>query len=111
MSHHRDSQTYLLPEAEDLEALEVGQVLPALSALGLLGEVGLGPLAIDLLLLPKLLHGASTGSTGQTGDDKVSEGGVGERKDVAGNDLLLLGGGTVDQDLIGGTLCQYRISS
>lgn len=91
--------TYLLAETQDLEALEVGQVLPALRAVGLLSKAGLGPLAIDLVLRPKLLHGAGTGSTGELGDGEGGEGGVGEGKNVTGHDLLLLTGGTVDQDL------------
>lgn len=92
--------TYLLAEAENLEALEVGQVLAALRAVGALSEGALGPLAINLVLSPELLHGTGTGSTGELGNGEVSEGGVGERKNVTGNSLLLLGGGTVDQDLI-----------
>jgi hypothetical protein len=91
--------TYLLAEAQNLEALKVGQVLPALSAVGLLGEARLGPLAIDLVLSPQLLDGAGTGSTGKLGDNEVGESGVSERQNVTGHDLLLLTGGTVDQDL------------
>lgn len=91
--------TYLLAEAQNLEALEVGQVLAAVGALGTLSEGALGPLAINLVLSPKLLHGTGTGSTGELGNGEVSEGGVGERENVTGHDLLLLGGGTVDQDL------------
>lgn len=94
-----DISTYLLAEAQNLEALKVGQVLAALGAVGALREGALGPLAIDLVLSPKLLHGTGTGSTGKLGDGEVSEGGVGERENVTGHDLLLLGGGTVDQDL------------
>lgn len=91
--------TYLFTEAQDLEALEVGEVLPALSAVGLLSKAGLGPLAVDLVLLPELLHGAGTGSTGELGNGEGSEGGVGEGKNVTGHDLLLLRRGAVDQDL------------
>ena len=94
-----DISTYLLAEAQNLEALEVGQVLAALGALRALSEGALGPLAINLVLSPKLLHGTGTGSTGELGNGEVSEGGVGERENVTGDDLLLLGGGTVDQDL------------
>ena len=100
--------TYLLPESEDLEALEVVKVLPSLGALGLLGEVALGPLAVDLVLLPQLSHGASTGGTGQLGNDEVGEGGLGEREDVTGNDLVLLGGRTVNQNLSICDSCQYH---
>ena len=108
--HHRISQTYLLAKSEDLEALEVGQVLPPLDAQGLLSKVALSPLAVDFVLLPELAHGASAGGAGQLGDDEVGEGGVRERKDVAGNDLLLLGGGTVNQNLIGATLVNIASS-
>ena len=93
------SSTYLLSQSEDLEALKVGQVLPPLGALSVLRVVALSPLAIDLVLLPQLLHGTSAGSTGELGDNEVGEGSVGERKDVTGDDLLLFGGGTVNQDL------------
>lgn len=95
----RSLSTYLLAETQNLEALEVGQVLAALSAVGLLGEARLGPLAIDLVLGPQLLDGAGTGSTGKLGDNEVGESGVSERENVTGHDLLLLTGGTVDQDL------------
>jgi len=99
-SYPRSSSiTYLLAETQNLEALEVGQVLPAVGLLGLLGEAGLGPLAINLVLGPELLDGAGTGSTGKSGDGEGSESGVGEGKNVTGHDLLLLTGGTVDQDL------------
>lgn len=91
--------TYLLAEAQNLEALEVGQVPAALNAVGLLGEARLGPLAIDLVLSPQLLDGAGTGSTGKLGDNEVGESGVSQRQNVTGHDLLLLAGGTVDQDL------------
>ena len=91
--------TYLLSQSEDLEALKVGQVLPPLGALSVLRVVALSPLAIDLVLLPQLLDGTSAGSTGELGDNEVGEGSVGERKDVTGDDLLLFGGGTVNQDL------------
>lgn len=102
-----DISTYLLAEAQNLEALEVGQVLAALGAVGALREGALGPLAINLVLSPKLLHGTGTGSTGKLGDGEVSEGGVGERENVTGHDLLLLGGGTVDQDLNKKIASQY----
>jgi hypothetical protein len=91
--------SHLLAQTQNLEALKVGQVLAALSLVGLLGEGALGPLAIDLVLGPQLLDGASTGSAGKLGDGEGSESGVSEGKDVTGHDLLGLTGGTVDQDL------------
>lgn len=104
MSHHNFTRsfancTYLLSESEDLEALEVGQVLPPLSALSLLSNGALSPLSIDLVLLPELLDGASAGSAGEFGNDEGGESGVSERKGVTRNDLVLLGGRTVNQDL------------
>jgi hypothetical protein len=104
MSHHKFTRsfancTYLLSESENLEALEVGQVLPPLSALSLLSNAALSPLSIDLVLLPELLDGATAGSAGEFGNDEGGESGVSERKGVTGNDLVLLGGRTVNQDL------------
>lgn len=90
---------YLLSEPENLETLKVGQVLPPVGALRLLGVVALGPLAIDLVLLPQLLDGTSTGRAGELGDDEVGEGGVVESEDVTGDDLLLFGGRTVNEHL------------
>lgn len=96
----KGQETHLLPEPENLEALKVGQVLPPVGALGLLGVVALGPLAIDLVLLPQLLDGASTGSARELGNDEVGEGGVVESENVTGDDLLFLGGRTVNEDLL-----------
>jgi hypothetical protein len=91
--------TYLLAEAQNLEALEVGEVLAALRTVGALSERALGPLAVNLVLSPELLNGTGTGSTGKLGDGEVGEGGVGESENVTGHDLVLLGGGTVNEDL------------
>lgn len=104
-----DVATYLLPESQDLEALEVGQVLPSVVALGLLRDGALSPLAIDLVLSPELLHGAGSGGTGELGDNEVGESSVGEREDVARDNLGLLGGRTVDQDLFCRDSSQYHI--
>lgn len=92
--------TYLLLESHNLEAIEVGQVLPPLSALGLLGVVALSPLAVDLVSLPELGDRAGASRTGQLGDDEGGQGGVGESEDMTGDDLLVVGGGAVNQDLI-----------
>jgi hypothetical protein len=91
--------TYLLAEAQNLEALEVGEVLAALSTVGALSERALGPLAVNLVLSPELLNGTGTGSTGKLGDGEVGKGGVREGENVTGHDLVLLGGGTVNEDL------------
>lgn len=101
-------RTYLLSQAENLEALKVGQVLPPVGALGLLSVVALSPLGIDLVVRPELLNGTSAGSTGELGDGEVGEGSVGERKDVTGDDLLLLAGRTVNQDLFARNLVNTR---
>jgi len=93
------SITYLLAEAQNLEALEVGEVLAALSTVGALSESALSPLAVNLVLSPELLNGTGTGSTGKLGDGEGGEGGVGESENVTGHDLVLLGGGTVNEDL------------
>lgn len=95
----KGQETHLLPEPENLEALKVGQVLPPVGTLGLLGVVALGPLAIDLVLLPQLLDGTSAGRARELGNDEVGEGGVVESEDVTGDDLLLFGGRTVNEDL------------
>lgn len=95
----RFPKTYLLAEAQNLEALEVGEVLAALRAVGALSERALGPLAVNLVLSPELLNGTGTGSTGKLGDGEVGEGGVGESENVTGHDLVLLGRGTVNEDL------------
>lgn len=104
---HIVCRTYLLSQAEDLEALKVGQVLPPVGTLGLLSVVALSPLGVDLVVRPELLDGTSTGGTGELGDGEVGEGSVGEGKDVTGDDLLLLAGGTVNQDLSRES-CQYN---
>lgn len=92
--------TYLLLESHNLEAIEVGQVLPPLSALGLLGVVALSPLAVDLVSLPELGDRAGASGTGHLGDDEGGQGGVGESEDMTGDDLLVVCGGAVNQDLI-----------
>ena len=56
-----------------------------------MGIIALGPLAIDLVGLPGSAHGARAGGFGQLRDDKVRQGSVGEREDMAGDDLVLLG--------------------
>lgn len=91
--------TYLLLQSHDLETLEVGQVLPLLTSLSPLDVRAVGPLLVDLVLLPQLLNGASTGGTGKLGDNERSEGGVRERENVTGDDLVLLARRTVDQNL------------
>lgn len=95
----RASPTYLLLQSHNLEALEVGQVLPPLNLGSLLGPAGLSPLAINVLLLPQLLNSASAGTAGGLGDDEGREGGVVKVQRVTRDNLVLLGRGTIDQHL------------
>jgi hypothetical protein len=67
------SKTHLLPEAHDLEALEVVQVSPLGGLLTLLGEVALVELALDLLGLPLLPEGNSAGTAGELLDNEAGE--------------------------------------
>jgi hypothetical protein len=80
----------LLLEAHDLEAVEVGQSPAALALLLALGPAALLPLCVDLGLLPELLHGTGTGSTGQLLDDERSQQGVGQGDSLSGNGELLV---------------------
>lgn len=50
-------ESSLLLESHNLEAIEVGQVLPPGDLLTLLGPVALLPLGVDFVLLPKLPDG------------------------------------------------------
>lgn len=78
----------LLLEAENLEAVEVGQVLPPLDLSAALEPAGLLPLLVDLGSLPGLLQGAVAGAAGELGDSQGREKGGGERKRLAGNSEL-----------------------
>lgn len=92
-------ESSLLLEAQDLEALEVGQSRTlGLPVLGL-GPVGGLPLLVDLRLLPELLDGCRPGATGQASDDQVGQEDVGEGNGLSGNSQGGVGSGTVDQGL------------
>ena len=64
---------HLLLQPHNLESLKVCQVLPPLKLFSLLSPRGLGPLLVDLVLLPQLLDGTRTGGFGQVGNDPGCE--------------------------------------
>lgn len=78
----------LLLEAQDLEAVEVGQVLSSLNLGAALEPVGLLPLLVDLGLLPELLDGAGAGAAGQVLNLEGRQEGVGEGDGLAGDGEL-----------------------
>ena len=97
--HNTPFQTHLLPEAHDLEALEVVEVSPLVLLSALLGVVAVVELALDLLGLELLLEGDSASATGELLDNEAGEGQVGERSGVAGDGGLDGGSGTLNEDL------------
>lgn len=66
-------ESSLLLEAQDLESVEVGQDSALLLLVLGLGPVAGLPLAVDLCLLPSLLHGTGAGATGQLLNDERCE--------------------------------------
>jgi hypothetical protein len=97
--HNPPFQTHLLPEAHDLEALEVVEVSPLVLLSTLLGVVGVVELALDLLGLELLLEGDSASATGELLDDEAGERQAGERGGVTGDRGLDGGSGTLNEDL------------
>lgn len=91
--------THLLPEAHDLEALEVVEVPPLGDLLALLGVVGVVELALDLLGLPLLLEGDGASSAGELLKNEAGERQVRERGGVARDGGLDGGSGTLNEDL------------
>jgi hypothetical protein len=89
--------THLLPELHDLEALEVVELLPLLELGALLGPGALGPLLVNLLLLPLLGNETTSGSAGKLGDDDRGKRHLGECDCVARDGCIL--GGTVNKHL------------
>lgn len=87
----------LLLEPHDLEAVEVGEVLPALDLLPALEPVRLLPLRVDLVLLPELLDGAVAGAAGEALDLHVGDEALGQADGLAGD--LSVGGRAIDKDL------------
>lgn len=92
-------ESALLLQAQDLEAVEVGQVAALLLLVLGLGPAALLPLGVDLGLLPELLDGTSAGSTGQLLNDKRCEEDVRQVDSLSGDDELGVGGRTVNQNL------------
>lgn len=92
-------ESSLLLESENLEAVEVGETLPPLNLIPLLGPVGLLPLGVDLGLLPGLSDGAASGAAVEALDDKGREEDLAEGNGLSGNGELGLGGRTVDENL------------
>ena len=91
--------THLLPQAHDLEALEVAELPPPGGLLASLSIVAALPLLLNLLSIPLLLERGGAGASGELLDDETGEGEVGERLGVARDDVLLLRGRTLDKDL------------
>ena len=91
--------THLLPQSHDLEALKVSEVPSPLLLSLLLRERALAPLLVDLVLLPQFADGTGAGGAGEFSDDEGSERDVGEGDRLTGNDLVLVAGRTIDQDL------------
>ena len=92
-------QTHLLPEAHDLEALEVVEVSPLGLLSALLGVVAVVELALDLLGLPLLLEGNGASSAGELLDDEAGERNARERGGVTGDRGLDGGSGTLNENL------------
>lgn len=82
------SEAALLLQAHDLEAVEVGKVLPPLDLGPALVPVGLLPLLIDVGLLPELLQSSMADAAGKLVDDEGGEEGRGEAKRLTGNDEI-----------------------
>lgn len=93
------SPTYLFLQSQNLESFEVRQVLSSFTLSSLLGPAALSPFGVDVFLLPQLLHGSSTGSTRQFGDDERSEGSVGESEGMTRDNLVFLTRRTINQNL------------
>lgn len=92
-------ESSLLLESQNLEAVEVGQVLPPLDLLALLGPVALLPLGVDLVLLPKLLDGTVSGATDEAFNDELGEQALGQGNGLSGDSQSRVGGGAVDENL------------
>lgn len=78
-------ESSLLLEAQDLEAVEVGQSLSPLNLFALLGPVAALPLGVDLSLLPGLGKSGLSGASGQVLDNKLGEKSLGEVQGLSGN--------------------------
>lgn len=90
-------ETDLLPQLQNLEALEVVELPPLLELNALLCPGALVELGVHLGLLPLLLEGTDTASTGKLVDHDRSKGDVGESSGVTGDGALL--GGSINEHL------------
>lgn len=75
----------LLLQAQDLEAVKVGQRRALGLLLPLLGPVGGLPLVVDLSRLPVLLDGRSPRAAGHVGQGELGQDDAGEGNDLAGH--------------------------
>lgn len=90
----------MLPQAQDLESLKVGQSTSSDSLRTLLGPGTLLPFLLDLSLLPSGIDDTGAGSA-LDGEDDWGE------DDVLELDVLTLDGGAIDQNLfISASFCQ-----
>lgn len=78
-------ESSLLLEAQNLEAVEVGQGLSPLNLLALLGPVAALPFGVDLSLLPSLGQGGLSGAPVQVLDDELGEKSLAEVQGLSGN--------------------------
>lgn len=78
----------LLLQSHNLKSVEVGESTSSRRLEALLGPVGLGPLAVDLSLGPRLLDGTGSRTTGKVGDDDRREQAVGEGDRLSGDSEL-----------------------
>lgn len=102
-----DLVSLLLLEAEELEALEVGQGFSALCPQAALGPLALEPLLVDLGLLPELLQCAGAEGAGDFELD-VGEEDIGKGNSSLGYGELLLGAGSINQNLDGNCHVNHR---
>lgn len=101
--------THLLAESHDLEALEVGELLPLDGALTVLCPCAGVPGGLDSGLLPGSLEGGVASGTGELGNNNGGKRNVGERDGVARDDSLGLGGRTLNKDLF--PMCKSNCSA
>lgn len=92
-------KTHLLPQPHNLEALKVVELPPPDTPLTALGPGAVVPPALNIGRLPQLLQGSGTGGARELLNDDGSEGDVGDRNGLAGDNVLLLRVRGLDQDL------------
>ncbi|KAI6775734.1 hypothetical protein HG530_002492 [Fusarium avenaceum] len=92
-------ESSLLLESEDLEAVEVGESLPSLHLVPLLGPVGLLPLGVNLGLLPELSDNTSSGTAVQALNNERGEENLAEGNGLSGKSEAVVRGRTVNENL------------